>query len=107
MSRILRVSAALLLCAVSLVGQAAVIKGGQTILPRHSNGRYDLQYPDGNDSSPLQWGTIANIQIYVGDSCAFNLRTLGSLTGTNAAPASCATFSDAEDRELVLTLEIL
>ncbi len=67
--------------------QAETVVVSQTTLPRLSNGRIDRAYPDGNDSALLVWGTCPNQQWVVGQSCAVNLRTVCSLTGTNAATA--------------------
>lgn len=96
MSDLRRAWAAILIAAglVAPAVHAATIKVRQTVVARQSMpARYDAAYLDGNDGTPLVWGTIANIQIYVGDSCAFNLRTLGSLTGTNAATATLSKVS--------------
>ena len=75
---------------IATCAQGATYKGSQTIVPRQSDGRYDAQYLDGNDSSPLTWGACPAFSFVVGDSCAINLRTACSLTGTNAATATLA-----------------
>lgn len=85
--------AAVLLCVFVLQAQAATIYVRQSITPRQTTGAYDAGYPDGNDSAPLAWGTCPNQQFVVGDSCAVNLRTVCSLTGTNAATATLAKTS--------------
>lgn len=82
-----------LLFLLSLGVEAATYTVTQTTVPRQSNGRIDRAYPDGNDSAPLVWGTCPNQQFTVGDSCAVNLRTVCSLTGTNSSTATLAKVS--------------
>lgn len=83
--------AGLLAVALSQSAPAATVQVRQTIVARQSMpARYDAAYLDGNDGTPLAWGTCPSFSFVVGDSCAVNLRTACSLTGTNALTATLA-----------------
>ena len=87
-----RFAAAIVLFAPTV--HAATVSVRQTIVERQSiPGRYDAAYPTGVDGSTLAWGTCPNQQWVVGDSCAVNLRTVCSLTGTNALTATLSKLS--------------
>lgn len=83
--------AGLLAVALSQSAPAATVQVRQTVVARQSMpGRFDAAYLDGNDGTPLAWGTCPAFSFVVGDSCAVNLRTACSLTGTNALTATLA-----------------
>lgn len=93
MSDLRRAWAAILIAAglVAPVVDAATVQVRQTVVARQSMpGRFDAAYLDGNDGTPLAWGTCPSFSFVVGDSCAVNLRTACSLTGTNALTATLA-----------------
>lgn len=90
---ILLAFAIVLVAALGSCAQAATYPVGQQITPRQTTGAYDAAYLDGNDAAPLVWGTCPNLQLFVGDTQSFNLRTLCSLSGTNAATATLARVS--------------
>lgn len=72
---------------------AATIHVRQQVEPRFSTGWFDRAYPDGNDGTPLQWGAVTNLQMYVGDDTDYNLRSLFTLTGTAAGSATLTKLS--------------
>lgn len=78
---------------VAPVVDAATVHVTQTLVPRQSNGRFDAAYPDGDDSSPVAWGTCPNIELTTATTQDYNLRTLCSLTGTNALTATLSKLS--------------
>ena len=83
--------AALCAATVAQTVGAATVHVRQTVVARQSMpGRFDAAYLDGNDAASLVWGTCPALSFVVGDSCAVNLRTACSLTGTNALTATLA-----------------